>query len=319
MMGFELTEGELKDNAEANLFSCLSQSLFRGAHANTYKYGLLKAILDNIFSVDADYRLSMDDINATFAKVYWNLVNIYHVPQSPISLRAPSSSMEQLVRTYSANHTLDLIPFDSLAAEHRIAFLKKSKPILKKYVFGAFYGDTNGYLFGFSKATDALWLNEKSFRFLSENKVLLDQINYYEWLKMCESILAKAQSRVDNLSTVLENITERVNLDYFKDELNKLGKNETCFYCGKHLAEGAPLDHVIPWDFLKQDQLWDLVFACPSCNSSKNDKVPDQAYLDKLIERNKRLGIESPDILSLVKTAELNGVVVGWKPKNDKD
>jgi hypothetical protein len=319
MMGFELTEGELKENNQANLFSCISQSLFRGAHANTYKYGLLKAILDNVFSVDADYRLSMDDLLLTFAKVYWNLINIYHVPQSPISPIAPASSMEQIVRGYSADHTLDLIPFDSLAESHRIAFLKKSKPIFKRFVFGALYGDTGGYLFGFSKAENRIWFNEKSFRFLSENKVLLDQINYYEWLKMCESILAKAQTRVDNLSTVLENITERVNLDYFKDELNKLGKNETCFYCGKHLNEGAPLDHVIPWDFLKQDQLWDLVFACPSCNSSKNDKIPAEEYLDKLIERNQHLGIESPDIRSLVKTAELNGVVVGWKPKKDKD
>jgi|GEM_PF-5126086 len=49
MNGFNLNEGILKDNVSANLFSCISQSLFRGARSNTYKYGLLKSLLDNIF------------------------------------------------------------------------------------------------------------------------------------------------------------------------------------------------------------------------------------------------------------------------------
>lgn len=315
MNGNVLKEGQLKDNASSNLFSCISQSLFRGLHTNTYKYGLLKALLDNIFSVDDSYKIGMDELNATFTKVYWNLVNIYHVPQSHLSPLSPVSGMEKTIHSFSDAYSLALVPFDSLSEERRARLLKETKPWMKNYVFGALWGDTDGRLFGFSKAQDCVWLNERSFRFLSENKILIDQINYYEWLKMCEGILARAKQRVDNLSTVLENITERVNLDYFKDELNRLGKNETCFYCGKHLSDGAPLDHVIPWDFIKQDQLWNFVFACPSCNSSKNDKMPAEEFLNKLIERNKRLGIESPDILKLVKTAKLNGVVGDWRPK----
>lgn len=316
MNGFEKTDGELKDNTEANLFSCISYSLFRGAHTNTYKYGLLKSVLDNIFSVDSDYTIGMSELNETFTKVYWNLVNVYNVPQSPITPLAPASGMEKTIRDFSTTNNLALAPFDSLKREYRDLLLHFTKPWMKKYVFGAFWGDTNGYLYGFSKSEDCVWFNEKSFRFLSENKVLLDQINYYEWLKMCEAILSKAHERIDNLSTVLETITQRANLDYFKEELNKLGKNEACFYCGKHLNDGAPLDHVIPWNFVKQDQLWDLVFACPTCNSSKNDKIPTEEFIYKLTERNKRLGIESPDIKSLVNVAKLNGVIDDWHPKD---
>jgi len=251
----------------------------------------------------------------TFTMVYWNLVNVYRVPQSPITPLARGSGMEKVIRSFSETNSLALIPFDSLMEESKMLLLRQTKPWMKNYVFGAFWGDTGGNLFGFSKAENRVWLNEKSFRFLSENKVLIDQVNYYEWLKMCEGILSKAEKRVDNLSAVLENITKRANLDYFKEKLNKLGKNETCFYCGKRLSDGAQLDHVIPWDFIKQDQLCNLVFACPSCNSSKNDKIPSEKYLKKLIERNARLGIESPDILGLVNAAKLNGVVDGWHPK----
>jgi hypothetical protein len=35
------------------------------------------------------------------------------------------------------------------------------------------------------------------------------------------------------------------------------------------------------------------------------------------MERNKRLGIESPDIPSIVKTAQLNGIETDWKPKKN--
>jgi 5-methylcytosine-specific restriction endonuclease McrA len=317
MKGFAQNKGDLIDNAEVNLFSCVSQSLFRGKHTMTYKYGFFEALLDNLFSCDAQYRIGMDRINETFAKIYWNLVHVHHVPQSPISKLVPASEMERLVQEFVAkNHLDEEIQFDSLAEHYQTEFEAKSKACLKKYVFGAFWGDTGGHIFGFSKADDVLWLNEKSFRFLSENKTLLEQVNYYEWLKMCETILKNANLRKDNLSALLENVTKRVDLSFFKDQLNGLAKTETCFYCGKHLVDGAPLDHVIPWDFIKQDQLWNLVFACPACNSSKNDRIPDQVYLNKLIKRNSDLGIDSPDILELASIAKLNGVVVGWRPKN---
>jgi hypothetical protein len=255
MNGNVLKYGDLKDNESANLFSCISKSLFGGIHYNTYKYGLLKALLDNVFLANQDYEISMDVLNVTFTKIYWNLVTVQHVPQSPITAAASFSRMEQIINQFAKDNHLESAPFDSLTPIYQKAILRQTKPAMKQYVFGAFYGDTDGYLFGFSKADNKVWLNEKSFHFLANNKVLLDQINYYEWLKMCEGILSKAHDRRDNLSTVLENITKRANLDYFKDELNKLGKNETCFYCGKHLSSGAPLDHVIPWDFIKQDEL----------------------------------------------------------------
>lgn len=315
MNGNVLKEAELKDNANANLFSCISQSLFRGKHTTTYKYGFLEALLDNIFLVDDDYKIGIDAINLTFAKIYWNLVNVHHIPQSPVTPDAPASEMERLVKEFSDRYGFDGVQFDSLNEAYQNQFEKKTKLCLKKYVFGAFWGDTEGYLYGFTKSEDILWFNEKSFRFLSENKTFIEQVNYYEWLKMCEGILARAGLRKDNLSNLLENVTKRADLTYFKNKLNALGKTETCFYCGRHLSSGAPLDHVIPWDFIKQDQLWNLVFACPSCNSSKNNRIPDQAYLDKLVKRNAELGLDTPDIEGLVSIAKMNGVEAEWHPK----
>lgn len=46
------------------------------------------------------------------------------------------------------------------------------------------------------------------------------------------------------------------------------------------------VDHFIPWSFIKDDQLWNFVLACPKCNESKRDKLPSEFYLERIIERN---------------------------------
>ena len=101
----------------------------------------------------------------------------------------------------------------------------------------------------------------------------------------------------------------------FKNQLEQLGEEKVCFYCNKKLGKSAHLDHVIPWDFIKSDDLWNFVFSCPSCNSSKSNCVPDIEYLDKLIKRNKTKAIKSPNIHDVANAARLNGIRCGWKPK----
>jgi hypothetical protein len=43
---------------------------------------------------------------------------------------------------------------------------------------------------------------------------------------------------------------------------------------------------VIPWDYIFEDALWNLVLACESCNCSKSNSLPSKKYLRKLMERN---------------------------------
>lgn len=316
MTGYLLKEGELKDNSESNLFSSISHSLFSGTHVTTYKYCFLKSLLDNLFSADENYFIPLESISSTFAGVYWNMINVYSIPQKARGDKNIEPFVETLVHSFVKKRPyLEGVRFESVNEEDKEAYIKSSYNEFIKYVVGAFYSDTDGLLYGFSKKAGELWLNEKSFSFLSDNKVLLDQVNYYEWLKMCEKILDSCKQRIGNLSTVLEDITKRADLTIFKNELNSFSKTETCFYCGKHLTSSAHLDHVISWSFIKKDQLWNLVFACPSCNESKNDKTPSKEFIEKLIQRNKDLGIESPDINKLVSIAYLNGVKSGWKPK----
>lgn len=49
------------------------------------------------------------------------------------------------------------------------------------------------------------------------------------------------------------------------------------------------IDHFIPWSFIRNDQAWNLVVTCSKCNLSKNDKMAQKYYLEKLIDRDNSL------------------------------
>jgi 5-methylcytosine-specific restriction endonuclease McrA len=62
-----------------------------------------------------------------------------------------------------------------------------------------------------------------------------------------------------------------------------------CFYCKTESSNRLDVEHVIPWSFVFEDRIWNLVLACQSCNSSRSDQIPIDSYIEKLNERNRDL------------------------------
>ena len=314
--GWYQKEGLLNDNSSKNLLSYISQSMFSGKHTTTYKYCFLKSILDNLYSVDENYSLDFNIIGETFVSIYWNMIVVYKIPQMSNYITGARSIFEKITeKMISEKPYLAGIHYESILEKDRKEFLKKAIPEFSKNVIGAFHEDTEGMIYGFSKKDNKLWFNEYSFNFLSDNKAIIEQVNYYQWLKMVDTILKNNKQSINNLSTILENITQRNDLSKYKRILEEYGETKTCFYCGKRIIKNMHLDHVIPWSFLKNDNLWNFVCSCPTCNSSKNNILPKDIYLDKLVLRNKKYSIDSPNIKSVANAAKLNGVRDGWEPK----
>ena len=46
------------------------------------------------------------------------------------------------------------------------------------------------------------------------------------------------------------------------------------------------MDHVIPYNALKHNDIWNLVLAHAFCNEQKSDNVPPLHFIEKLIQRN---------------------------------
>jgi len=73
--------------------------------------------------------------------------------------------------------------------------------------------------------------------------------------------------------------------DFFQASLDE----KECFYCGNGFPSQPHVDHVVPWSFIAEDKVWNLVLACDRCNSEKGSRVPEDRFIRNLIERNQTI------------------------------
>lgn len=99
------------------------------------------------------------------------------------------------------------------------------------------------------------------------------------------------QARNPNIPAVINKITAagessrrlQKQREFWELVMKNTGVN--CIYSGKPLArDNYALDHYVPWSFVGHDNLWNLIPALPSANSSKSDNLPDGRYLGALAE-----------------------------------
>ena len=322
MEGWKLKSGLLDDSyLEKEKIACLINGfLFSDQYkTSTYKYALFKVILDNIFTLNG-FTLSLKIVENDFAKIYWNLVNVDHLPQRKDGVSSIERIVSSLVQKYPR---VEGIPFDSLSPRIRKEYLSKAGKIPSKYVLGALYGDFNGKLYGFDKKEYSLVFNPCFVSYLQENKRVYDKLTFYQWMLFIEKRLKKTKAVMGSIGTRLDEVTkrDRSSLERFKKEIYQTEGEHRCFYCGKKLENSCHLDHFIPWSFYKQDVLWNFVCACPKCNESKNNRLAPDPYLHKLEERNEITsfipllhGYKRENLDNRYKKALFNGISI-WIPK----
>lgn len=304
-------------------------------HTTSYKYAFFKSILDNVFNVDVNIMLlTYDQIAARFTEIYWNLVLKYHLRQQPKSKQHEYTSVEKELFVFCDKYNFDysdklaIFPFESLRSDLQLEIIKKIKSQMMKYVVAAFCGDTDDQFYHFNKkdGSEGITLNHDVYVALVKYKSVFEKQNYYEWIKYLE----KANDEEDSyaLANKLDASTERDNLNPYREILEEFEKPR-CFYCG-HILDGEkrnePVDHFIPWSFVKDDKLWNFVLACPHCNSSKSNILPDKQYFEVIKERNSKLvNVDKPIVQRDFKTysyfrleemwhsAVFNGFESGWK------
>lgn len=79
-MSFKLQIGEMRpeyltDKEIWGHFNYIFSS--KSKNSTTYKYVLIKSMLENLYNVNDRLELSYDRLFSSFAKIYWNLV-IHH-------------------------------------------------------------------------------------------------------------------------------------------------------------------------------------------------------------------------------------------------
>jgi len=157
MPGWNLKNGELqKCQISEDEYWSLFNFVFSDAcmKRNTYKFGLIKSIMDNLFNCTQDdygnYRLSYSAIFEKFTINYWNLVLKYHLKQMRSDGRTEVSKIESILLAASEeNDLIKTLDFNSLSNSDRSKVVRQVSIACRKNVIGALYNDMEGKLYGF--------------------------------------------------------------------------------------------------------------------------------------------------------------------------
>ena len=130
-------------------------------------------------------------------------------------------------------------------------------------------------------------LNSKAIDFFRRFHATLSRVVILEWARFLES---RNPGFPQLISTIEAQIPPR-NLTTERKHLSKFQKK--CFYCTKKLSNSdveVHVEHVIPFSYIKHNQMWNLVLACKDCNLEKMASLPEpkQKWLKKLSKRNKK-------------------------------
>lgn len=293
MSGWDLKKGVIKEYclSEDQIWSKFNFVFSDSSRKrNTYKFGLIKSLLDNAFNgcqTNQGVYLSFEQIFSRFAENYWNLVNKFELKQMRSDGRSEYSKIESILKSViTEDNLLQVIEFEAIDSVRKEKIIKSVIKECKKCVIGALYEDFDGTIYSFDLKGDGIYLNDCIYEFMVKHKMELEKLNYYSWAKFLERV--NDDNALIKVIDKLELATpRRDNLSVYRELLRKEFEENTCFYCGKRLQKSIHVDHFIPWSFIKDDKLWNFVLTCPTCNIKKNNRVPTREYIIKIENRNK--------------------------------
>ena len=128
-------------------------------------------------------------------------------------------------------------------------------------------------------------INPKAVTFFQKYNRILEKVIILEWAKFLE--------KFNNTPKLIEK-TEGGKIERDSGKAREFTKIlwdagfKTCFYNESHNLNERKIhaDHVIPFSYIREDEIWNYVLSCDKCNLAKSDYLPPQKFLDKLIDRN---------------------------------
>ena len=126
-------------------------------------------------------------------------------------------------------------------------------------------------------------INPKAIEFFKKYNTVLKKAVNLEWARFLE----KLNLGVPRLIQKTEGeIIPRTALGKYRKALEPYFKN--CYYCDNPLVKNQThVEHVIPFDYIAEDNIWNFTLACQKCNCTKLGSLPPEKFLDELINRNK--------------------------------
>ncbi len=236
--------------------------------ASTYKPALLKALVRICRRTETE-SIPLTELGREFAAMYWNQTVVYHLRQAA----TVSKESEVVRRIREMSVACSARSFGDVSVDGRAHVESAMAKVLTINVLGLFHKSKPAempLLFSWSKGDAAVTLSSASVKFLREHGQVLEVLANYHWADYLESCNRLAPRVIQK---VARDGAKRASLTKYLAILLDDGPSPV-------------VDHVIPWSFLLEDPLWDLVPACAPCNGAKSDWLPEAHYIDRLMARN---------------------------------
>ena len=294
------------DEFEKVFFNIISRS----SKDNTYKFAFARFLLD--YSREhTKTHVSFDTIAGYFLEYYWTQICKKKMKHAPQAAKKP-----MIVKIIEKE-------FDKAYYPHTFRQIRQKEPEkIRKCVMQIKKHCFHNVTWRFQRikvnmAIEArLFFEYKIDRTVHSNKKYVDlehgiNLNprareffkrYNQWL--LKSVILEWARFLEKLNVGLPKIiaktegrnTKRGSLTTYRKMLFPLFKE--CFYCGEQLYDKPTpeVEHVIPFDYIEEDDIWNLTLACKECNCRKLGALPPRKYIDKLIDRNKSYRTEIPKL-----------------------
>ena len=316
------------DTNDTQFCDAFIENITQRSNNNTYKFALARFLLDysNQYPTPSD-KVRYRDIAQYFFKYYWlqeckSKLRQGPINQTPLIITIIRQYFDKDVypQTFSEiqkkesdkiNKCIDKITKKCLD-DVITRFQKQSPEIFYKF-FSIKYRDSAN-----NQRIDphgGILLNKSALLFFKENFVPLYKTVILEWIRFLE----KRNFGTPNLVQKIEgNVAGPYTQNTFKKYLYKFNDSNTCFYCGVVLLPGrnTHVDHVIPFDYIGDTELWNLVLACQRCNCKKSGNLPPSIYIKKLLKRNAEHKQKIPRLQKSLDTLNYDDHDITWHYKN---
>lgn len=263
---------------------------------NTYKFALGLSLLKHI--TKGKQKISFVDVASDFIEFYWNQALIYKIKHSVTEKQIPLviQKIQQLVPTqYNSLPYRKVVGKRDFNKSTLIQNIFSRKSILRNPISRFQYGvrvinpdgdpSGEGWLYSWDEYKEQIIINDGLHQVVEANKHLYYDIVVFKAVKFLEQF---------NISPRL---SQKISIDVERQHISSAMRSmfgahsSSCFYCGRYITENKfHLDHFIPWEYMLSNDIWNLVFSCPTCNNGpggKFIKLPEEIYLEKLNKRNR--------------------------------
>ena len=252
---------------------------------STYKMGWARAIVEYLVKNPSKYIVHFDDLSPLIFKYYWNQLIFFNLQQSPNPNKPPAiCQLVQLAIDKYSGKKPDV--FTRCEKHINIAVKDISDTLAKDVSYRFLTCDGTEYcLYDLDRQRRTLTFDNPAIIRMHAD-ILFELINY-RWVQKLEECNSVPRLSKKVRGTDKEKI-RRGGLQKFKQWIDLENPDRACFITGQPIKE-LSVDHVIPWSYLYSDDLWNLVYVEKGVNSSKSNKIPSEAVIRKLEQRNESL------------------------------